>query len=206
MVHMNESFDDKYDLVIVVDELFDNLIEINSRCRLHGIKMISCNVRGVCGLVFNDFLTGFHVTDTDGENYRDVLLERVDIVHSTGLGKVKLRIECIHEETLKLGLGDSAEVMFMMEEATSMSDGQTKDIQRLTVTVESVLNPRSVQAVVSASSVKTQDIQHLISSASSLVLKKVSVVDIESLLFSDVMMVYRRKKCESSITSRCDID
>ena len=45
---------------------------INNITRHHGIKFVAAGVRGVCGLIFNDFLDQHHVIDVDGESRKEV--------------------------------------------------------------------------------------------------------------------------------------
>jgi hypothetical protein len=59
--------------VVVIAE--SDLHTIADHCkdlRQHQIKTVGCCVRGVVGMVCDDFLEGFEVIDPDGEFYREV--------------------------------------------------------------------------------------------------------------------------------------
>jgi hypothetical protein len=55
--------------VIITADIADfrELSDINNDCRVVDAKLVACDVRGVCGYVFNDFLEHFEVLDPDGE-------------------------------------------------------------------------------------------------------------------------------------------
>lgn len=67
--------------MICADRSLLKLRDISERCRLEGVKLIGCNVLGVCGYVYNDFLDRFEVTDIDGETPREVKRMIYDIVN-----------------------------------------------------------------------------------------------------------------------------
>jgi hypothetical protein len=50
---------DNVSALLICDENFENLQQVNDNCRSKGVKMIACSVRGVCGYIFSDFLDKF---------------------------------------------------------------------------------------------------------------------------------------------------
>lgn len=51
---------------------------VNHLCRQGGSKFITCDVRGVCGYVIDDFLDEFVVEDADGDPPKEVSKARTD--------------------------------------------------------------------------------------------------------------------------------
>ena len=107
------------------------LTALAARCthsRGRGVKSVGCAVRGVCGLVCDDFLAGFSVVDGDGEFYREIpLKDAVAVTHpapggaAAGAGAVALRLTSIEEE--RLGLGDDDIVELTVAAGPSPGDG-----------------------------------------------------------------------------------
>ncbi len=58
--------------VVAVNSSFSDLKKLNLLCRQSNTRLVAANVFGGCGLVFNDFLSQFSVSDADGENYKEV--------------------------------------------------------------------------------------------------------------------------------------
>jgi hypothetical protein len=125
--------------------------------RGRGVKSVGCAVRGVCGLVCDDFLAGFSVVDGDGEFYREIpLKDAVAVTHpapggaAAGAGAVALRLTSIEEE--RLGLGDGDVVELTVAAGPSHGDGNGNDSGAVSVAarVLSVGNTRSAVVEVAA--------------------------------------------------------
>lgn len=59
-------------VAIIADSTISEMMRINNITRHHGVKFVGAGVRGVCGLLFNDFLDQHHVIDVDGESRKEV--------------------------------------------------------------------------------------------------------------------------------------
>lgn len=102
------------------------------------MKYIASNIYGNCGFVFDDFLSDFSVSDVDGEATRRVVLKSISFSNkqsSDNLDNI-LRMECIDEEVLSLGLDDSAEISWLD------TDQQARSCH---VQVKSVINKRVLE-------------------------------------------------------------
>ena len=55
--------------------------QLNSITRQHGIKFISASVRGVCGMVFDDFLDQHNIIDIDGEFRKEVMIYIISMIY-----------------------------------------------------------------------------------------------------------------------------
>ena len=103
----------KYSVIISTETSLQSLMETNKICRQASTKLVGCDVRGVCGYVFDDFLDEFIVEDVDGDDAgltaRLVPLLRLERVEGGSL----LRVRCIDQERLSFGMGDSMELVFM---------------------------------------------------------------------------------------------
>ena len=63
---------ENYTAIIFAGTGFNNMIMQNTLCRESKVKMIGCDVKGVCGFIFDDFLHDFEVSDADGEIQNEV--------------------------------------------------------------------------------------------------------------------------------------
>lgn len=59
-------------IVVAAGETIAGLKRIDSACQAHNVKLVACSTVGVCGFVFNDFQRNFVVTDTTGEDAKEV--------------------------------------------------------------------------------------------------------------------------------------
>lgn len=68
----NLALDDVITVAVCAEKDISSLKEFCSKYHCLGVKHIGCIVKGVCGFICDDFLTGFKVTDSDGEVSREV--------------------------------------------------------------------------------------------------------------------------------------
>ena len=66
-----------YTVVIMTESSYAKMIAVNDFCRKHGVKFISCDVRGVFARIFNDFGSEFEILDKDGEELQDVMVKSI---------------------------------------------------------------------------------------------------------------------------------
>lgn len=92
--------------MVCVGYSLEELQRLNDKYRVHGIRFIACQVIGVCGFVFNDFLENFVVEDVNTEPDRTILLNK-----ATPLNGYQVEVSCIAEESLAhIGLNDSVKL------------------------------------------------------------------------------------------------
>jgi len=68
----------KYNLIIIINNNFDDAIILNKFCHELSIKFIMCGCYGLTGYIFNDFGDNFIVSDTDGEVYENLLIDNIE--------------------------------------------------------------------------------------------------------------------------------
>jgi len=120
----------EYSLVICADTNLHDLEEVNSQCRNTSTMMIGSNVNGVSGFIFNDLLPSFEVNDCDGEETKNIPLLKAQFISNDD--KSTIRLSCIDEEQLKLGLGDTVEIFCDVSE--SISDSIVLEVNKVDTT------------------------------------------------------------------------
>ena len=104
-----------YTVLICTDQSISQCIKVNNLTRNHNINFIACTIRGVCGIVFNDFVI-HDVLDAEGENRKEIALHSVtpsanQINNNINSTIALLKVTCIDEERFTdIGIGDTAEL------------------------------------------------------------------------------------------------
>eukprot|EP01055_Gregarina_sp_Pseudo9_P002956 Gregarina_sp_Pseudo_9__2955@NODE_316_length_3184_cov_7_324006_g297_i0_p1_GENE_NODE_316_length_3184_cov_7_324006_g297_i0NODE_316_length_3184_cov_7_324006_g297_i0_p1_ORF_typecomplete_len1045_score298_68ThiF/PF00899_21/1_6e38ThiF/PF00899_21/2_1e66UBA_e1_thiolCys/PF10585_9/1e56E1_FCCH/PF16190_5/5_5e03E1_FCCH/PF16190_5/1_5e18E1_FCCH/PF16190_5/7_8e02E1_FCCH/PF16190_5/1_3e04E1_4HB/PF16191_5/1_9e18E1_UFD/PF09358_10/2_4e13Shikimate_DH/PF01488_20/0_91Shikimate_DH/PF01488_20/9Pyr_redox_2/PF07992_14/2_8e03P len=93
----------QHDCVVVCNITQKKLIEVNEICRSHKIGFIAIGVYGLCCSVFVDFGDEFKVSDVDGEEAKQVMLESII------KDEEKTTISCVDEKKLPFSVGDLVE-------------------------------------------------------------------------------------------------
>lgn len=66
-----------YQVVITTEHSIDELITLNEFCHDNGIKFVVAKCEGPYGYTFNDFGDNFEVTDKNGEETVECMVENI---------------------------------------------------------------------------------------------------------------------------------
>ncbi len=127
------------DTVVCCDSSFSALLRWNRLCREHDVKFIGCDVTGLCGFVFDDFLSHFEVNDVEGnsetaseviviDNILEFILQKgfdvlQVILESVTCEEGGLLLQCLQEEKFEgIGIGDSITLKFHTKAMTPNVD------------------------------------------------------------------------------------
>lgn len=98
--HLTEEVIAQHNCVVACNMTKKKLIELNEICRAHKVGFIAIGVYGLCCSVFVDFGDDFQVTDVDGEEAKQVIIE--SIIPE----KDKITVNCVDEKKLPFASGD----------------------------------------------------------------------------------------------------
>lgn len=134
--------------VVCVDNSVKGILACADKCRSAGAKCIGACVRGVCGLIMDDFLHHF-VSDTDGESRKEIPLLSASLLskgskkavsekeEAQGSSVFQVELRCIDEDRfIDLGIADTAEILIS-------SSGDAARVSHA-VRVVNMMNPKSV--------------------------------------------------------------
>eukprot|EP01054_Gregarina_sp_Poly1_P002532 Gregarina_sp_Poly_1__2531@NODE_1687_length_3535_cov_160_559689_g1109_i0_p1_GENE_NODE_1687_length_3535_cov_160_559689_g1109_i0NODE_1687_length_3535_cov_160_559689_g1109_i0_p1_ORF_typecomplete_len1058_score184_99ThiF/PF00899_21/5_1e38ThiF/PF00899_21/4_6e68UBA_e1_thiolCys/PF10585_9/2_6e57UBA_e1_thiolCys/PF10585_9/1_1e04E1_FCCH/PF16190_5/2_7e19E1_4HB/PF16191_5/6_8e18E1_4HB/PF16191_5/6_4e02E1_4HB/PF16191_5/1_7e04E1_UFD/PF09358_10/3_7e13Shikimate_DH/PF01488_20/6_2Shikimate_DH/PF01488_20/13Shikimate_DH len=100
---LNQSIITQHDCVVVCNTTQRQLVEINALCRANKIGFIAIGVYGLCCSIFVDFGAEHIVTDIDGEEVKQVIIE--SIISDAD----KTIINCVDEKKIPFQVGDFVE-------------------------------------------------------------------------------------------------
>ncbi len=121
---MSSIENSKYVTVVSCSDHINEMIQLDYSCRKANSLFVGCQVRGVCGMIINDFLNDFTVIDKDGEVFKPVPLLEGEIMTpletSSAAGQVSVNIASIEEEPLNIGIGECIEILLDDEESNKI--------------------------------------------------------------------------------------
>eukprot|EP01041_Mallomonas_annulata_P003343 gene3343-6615_t len=155
-----------YTLVVATESSFHDLLSLDASCRASDTRLVACDVRGVCGYIFNDFLDGFTVLDVDGEVQPEVPIAEAKQVEedeeaaATAKGGYRISLSCIPEEKLNCGLGEVLEITL----PACIVDGVTLASKSISLPVIKVRSTREVVVQLDADADSNLTVEALIES------------------------------------------
>ncbi len=137
---LNNIENSKYGTVVSCSDNLNEMIQLDYSCRKTNSIFIGCQVRGVCGLIINDFLNDFNVVDKDGEVFKPVPLLEGDILtpENSADNKINVNIASIEEEPLNIGIEESVEIIVDDDENNRIQCkvGNVLSTHKLTVSID----------------------------------------------------------------------